>query len=186
MNFNTHYELKDKHAFLSPSKHYWINWDEDKLRASYKNAQAAERGTRLHSLAAECISLGIKLQNNKTTMSMYINDAIGYKMTSEVPLFYSSNCFGHADALSFNRKLLRIFDLKTGTVTQGSMDQLLIYAALFCLEYGVDPRSIKYDLRIYQYDNAVCYEPEGTEIAEIMDIIVALDRQIEMMKAEEY
>ena len=185
MNFNTHYEIKDKHAFLSPSKHYWINWDTEKLRTSFKNAQAAERGTRLHALAAECISLGVKLQNNKTTLSMYVNDALGYKMTAEVPLFYSSNCFGHADALSFNRKLLRIFDLKTGAVSQASMDQLLIYAALFCLEYHVDPKSIKYDLRIYQFDKAICYEPNGEEINEIMDIIIELDTYLEEMKVEE-
>ena len=184
MNFNTHYELRNKHSFLSPSKHYWIKWDEDKLRSSYLNAQAVERGTRLHDLAAECINMGIKLQNNKTTMSLYVNDAIGYKMTAEQPLYYSDNCFGHADAISFRRNLLRIFDLKTGEVTAGSMEQPLIYAALFCLEYHIDPRSIKYDLRIYQFDKAICYEPDGDEIAEIMDIIVHHNAVIEEMNEE--
>ena len=106
MNFNEHYELRNKHAFFSPSKYYWLRWDEDKIKNSYINARAAEKGTRLHNIAAECISLGIKLQNNKTTLSMYVNDAIGYKMKPEVALYYSDNCFGHADAISFKRNLL--------------------------------------------------------------------------------
>ncbi len=184
MNFNAHYELKNKHSFLSPSKHYWIKWDEDKLRTSYSNAQAAERGTRLHDLAAECIKLGIKLKDNKTTMALYVNDAIGYKMNAEQALYYSDNCFGHADAISFKRNTLRIFDLKTGEITPGSMDQLLIYAALFCLEYHIDPHAIKYDLRIYQFDQAMCYEPHGEEIADIMSIIVHLDAVIEEINEE--
>ena len=185
MIFNKHYELRNKHAFLSPSKHYWINWDEEKLRNSYRNAQATERGTELHELAEKCIRNGVKLQANKTTLSLYVNDAIGYKMTPEQALYYSDNCYGHADAISFRRNILRIFDLKTGEVTPGSMDQLLIYAAIFCHEYHVDPHSIKYDLRIYQFDKAVCYEPEGEEIAEIMDIIVKEDNIVESMKIEE-
>ena len=65
------------------------------------------------------------------------------------------------------------------------MDQLLIYAALYCFTYDVDPRSIKYDLRIYQFDQATCYEPTGDEIAEIMDIIIDSDAVIEMLKGDE-
>ena len=185
MNFNKHYELKNKHAFFSPSKHYWLRWDEEKIRNSYINAKAVEKGTRLHNLAAECISLGIKLKDNKTTLSMYVNDALSYKMTPEVALFYSDNCFGHTDAISFKRNILRIFDLKTGEITTASMEQLLIYAALFCLEYHIDPKSIKYDLRIYQFDKAICYEPNGDEIAEIIDIIVHHDMVVESMNMEE-
>jgi hypothetical protein len=32
---------------------------------------------------------------------MYVNDAIGYNMKVEQPLYYSENCFGHADTLCF-------------------------------------------------------------------------------------
>ena len=184
MNFKPFFELRNKHAFLSPSKHTWIRWDRDKLINAWHNYKAAERGTELHELAEKCIKFGVKLQDNKSTLGMYVNDAISYKMTPEVALYYSDNCFGHADALSFKRKKLRIFDLKTGLVTQGSMDQLLIYAALFCLTYEIDPRSIKYDLRIYQFDQAVCYEPTGDEISEIVEAIIENDAVIEMLKGE--
>lgn len=189
MNFNKHFELRNKHSFLSPSKHYWLRWNDEKLITSFRNSKAAERGTELHDFAAKAITFGIKLKANKTTISMFVNDAIDYKMKAEVPLYYSDFCFGHADAISFKRNTLRIFDLKTGEVTPASMDQLLIYAALFCLEYGeqlnIDPHDIKYDLRIYQFDKAICHEPDGDEIAEIMSIIVGSSSTLEMMLGEE-
>lgn len=184
MIFKPFYELKNRHAFFSPSKHTWIHWDKEKIINSWKNYRAAERGTELHEFAEKAIKLGLKLQDSKSTLGMYVNDAIEYRMTPEVALYYSDNCFGHADALCFRRKTLRIFDLKTGLVTPGSMDQLLIYAALYCFTYDVDPKSIKYDLRIYQFDQAVCYKPTGDEIAEIMDIIVENDAIVEMLKGE--
>lgn len=184
MNFKPFLELKNKHAFFSPSKHTWLRWDKEKIINAWRNYRAAERGTRLHAYAEESIRLGIKLQDSKSTLGMYVNDAIDYKMEPEVALYYSDNCFGHADALCFRRKKLRIFDLKTGLITPGSMDQLLIYAALYCFTYDVDPRSIKYDLRIYQFDQAECYEPTGDEIAEIMDIIIENDTIVEMLKGE--
>ena len=65
------------------------------------------------------------------------------------------------------------------------MDQLLIYAAIYCLERKVDPYSIKYDLRIYQFDKAICHEPSGEEIAEIMDIIVHHNALLDSMNMEE-
>ena len=185
MNFNMHYDLKGKHSFLSPSKYYWTNWDEDKIETSFHNFMASARGTRLHEFAAEAISLGVKLQNNKTTLSMYVNDAIGYKMTPEQPLYYSDNCFGHADAISFRRNVLRIHDLKTGEITPGSMKQLEIYAALFCLEYHVDPYSIKFELRIYQFDQVICHEPDPEVIEDIMTKIITFDKKIDLLKSEE-
>lgn len=184
MIFKPFFELKNKHSFLSPSKHTWIHWDREKIINSFKNYRAAERGTKLHAIAEDLIREGLKLQDSKSTLGMYVNDAVEYKMTPEVALYYSDNCFGHADALCFRRKKLRIFDLKTGTITPGSMDQLLIYAALFCFTYDIDPKSIKYDLRIYQFDQATCYEPTGEEIAEIMDIIIDTDSVVEMLKGE--
>ena len=50
MIFNDHSELNGTHAFLSPSKHYWIGYSEDKLVESYFNAQAAQRGTETHQV----------------------------------------------------------------------------------------------------------------------------------------
>lgn len=185
MNFKQPYELKNKHAFFAPSKHTWLRWDKDRIREAWKNAKAAELGTALHAHAESCILFGTKLLDKKSTLGMYVNDAIEYKMDTEVPLYYNDLCFGHADALGFRRKKLRVFDLKTGLITPGSMEQLLIYAALFCFNKpekidGVwrftglrtDPLSISYDLRIYQFDQAVCYEPSGEEILEIMNIII--------------
>lgn len=184
MNFKQPYELKGKHAFFAPSKHTWLRWDKDKIRTAFRNAKAAEMGTILHAHAESCINLGTKLLAKKETLGMYVNDCIDYKMDTEVPLYYDDLCFGHADALAFRRKKLRIFDLKTGLVTPGSMEQLLIYAALFCFNVPIkngdrweftgeriDPRTISFDLRIYQFDQAICYEPSGDEIAEIMEII---------------
>ena len=185
MNFKQPYELKNKHAFFAPSKHTWLKWDKDRIREAWKNAKAAEMGTALHAHAESCIKYETKLLDKKSTLGMYVNDAIDYKMDTEVPLYYHDLCFGHADALCFRRKKLRIFDLKTGLITPGSMEQLLIYAALFCFnkpekidniwrftgEY-TDPLSISYDLRIYQFDQAVCYDPTGKEILDIMNIII--------------
>ena len=55
MNFNKHFELKDKHALLSPSKPYWLNYDRDQLRNFIISQNAAARGTKLHDLAAKLI-----------------------------------------------------------------------------------------------------------------------------------
>jgi hypothetical protein len=115
---------------------------------------------------------------------MYVNDAIGFRMTPEQPLFYSKNCFGTADAISFRKNLLRIHDLKTG-VTPASMHQLEIYAALFCLEYSVNPKDISIELRIYQSNEIYIHNPDAEDILEIMDKIAKFDKAIEDVKAEE-
>ena len=75
--------------------------------------------------------------------------SIGFKLTPEQVLYYSSNCFGTADAISFKDKFLRIHDLKTGVIP-AHVEQLEIYAALFCLEYKVKPQDIGMELRLYQ------------------------------------
>ena len=133
MNFNEHWNLEGKHAFLSASKYHWINYDDDRLISAFRNWKAKERGTRLHEFACEAIKLGVKLSHSKRTLNQYVNDAIGFGMTPELILYYSDNCFGTADSISFDGHLLRIHDLKTGK-TQASFHQLEVYAALFCLE----------------------------------------------------
>lgn len=184
MNFNKHsMENKNAHAFLSPSKYHWINYDDDKLARAYRKQQAVIQGTLLHDLACRCIMLGQKLPDNGKTLNMYVNDAIGYKMQPEQLLYYSENCFGTADAISFRNKELRIHDLKTGT-TKTHMEQLMVYAALFCLEYKKKPGNIKIELRIYQNNEVLVYNPEVDEIAHIMDKIISFDKIINEIKSE--
>ena len=179
MNFKDHSQYKGLHAFLSPSSPYWTNYDDEKLATRYSRALAAERGVRLHAYAMESISLGQKLPKSQKTLNMYINDAIGYRMTPEQVLYFSDNCFGTADAIAYNEKtrVLRIHDLKTG-VTQGSMRQLEVYAALFCLEYAVNHEDIEIELRIYQNDEIIVHEPTGEDIQIIIDRIVSGDKII--------
>lgn len=85
---------------------------------------------------------------------------------------------GTADAISFRNNFLRIHDLKTGT-RPVHIEQLEIYAALFCLEYKVKPADIKIELRIYQNDEILVHEPEAEEIIEIMNKIIHLNKILE-------
>ncbi len=184
MIFNTHSELYEKHAFLSPSNYHWLNYNDEKLEARFVASMAARRGTDLHNLAHEAIRLGVKLSKTNRALSTYVNDAIGFKMNCEQPLFYSVNCFGTADTISFRRGKLRIHDLKTGA-TRTSEHQLEVYAALFCLEYSISPFDIDIELRIYQRDEIKIFEPFAETISEIMDKIIQFDLQIEQMKASD-
>lgn len=183
MNFKKHSDLEGRHAFLSASKYHWINYDEEKLSDTYLKYLATQRGTELHAFACQCIRLGVKLPRTRKTLNMYVNDAIGYKMTPEQPLYYSENCFGTADAISFNKNLLRIHDLKTG-VSPTSMHQLEIYAALFCLEYRKQPQDIDMELRIYQSGEVYVHEPPSDDILEIMDKIILFDKRIDEIEME--
>ena len=185
MNWNTHLRIKnsDAHAFLGASKYSWLNYDEDKLKEAYNRYKAKELGTKLHDLACKHIQLGIYMPNDDTTFNCYVNDAIDYNMTPEQVLYYSDNCFGTADSILFleDDNLLRIHDLKTGT-TKASMNQLYIYAALFCLEYDVKPGDIEYKLRIYQNNKIIKDSPSGADILPIMDKIIRFDKYIRKIK----
>lgn len=184
MNFRPHYDLRNKHAFLGASQSSWLRYDDEKLRASYRAMLARERGTKMHELAASLIKMGVRLPRKQITINMYVNDAIGFGMTPEQPLYYSDNCFGTADAIKFDKNLLRIHDLKTGE-TPASLDQLLIYAALFCLEYEVRPTDIGAELRIYQFDDVVVGTPTSDDILLVMDKIVRFDKLVAKLKTEE-
>lgn len=186
MNFNKHFNLKDRHAFLGASKYSWLNYDSDKLRESYFNDRARYRGTQLHEFASTCIKLGEKLPDVPKTLNMFVNDAIGYRMRSEQILYYSDNCFGTADAIAYREssKKLRIHDLKTGS-TPASFNQLYIYTALFCLEYAMDPHQMDIELRIYQFDDSSIDIPETTEILKIMQKIIDFDMILNDLKKEE-
>ena len=184
MNFNEHLNLRDKHAYLGASKYSWLNYSEDKLIEAYNRAMAAQKGTQLHEFAATCIKLRQKLPKSEKTINKYVNDAIGFKMKPEKVLYYSDNCFGTADAISFKNNLLRVFDLKTGVIP-AHIEQLLIYAALFCLEYRVKPSDIDIELRIYQNDEVLIHNPEADEIVPIMDRIKTFDKIINEIKKED-
>ena len=184
MNFNRHSALNGQHAFLGASKYHWIRYSEEKLAESYARFLAAQKGTVMHEFAAQCIRLGQKLPKSRKTLNMYVNDAVGYKMAPEQILYYSENCFGTADAIIFRNGLLRIHDLKTGEIP-AHMEQLEIYAALFCLEYKVKPDDIEMELRLYQNDDILYSKPAADTIAPIMDKIIAFDKVIDRIKSEE-
>lgn len=178
MRFFDHNNLAGKHAFLGASKSSWLRYDETKLKSTYRNAQAAALGTQLHALAAEHITLGLPFGEPDerdplmATVAKFVNDAIAYKMSPETVLYYSEYAFGTADAISFDEdsEFLRIHDLKTGTGPT-KFEQLEIYAALFCLEYGVSP-TVQMQLRIYQHGEPRIHIPESDDIMDIMGRIV--------------
>jgi hypothetical protein len=172
-----------QHAFLSASKYHWINYDEEKLDRVFATAMAAQLGTELHAFAHDAIRLGIKLPRAPKTLNLYVNDAIGFRMTPEQVLYYSDNCFGTADAISFRKNVLRVHDLKTG-VTPTSEHQLEVYSALFCLEYKFNPFDIEMNLRIYQNDEVREYEADPDVIMHIMEKIKQFDKRITELRME--
>lgn len=179
--FNDHSGVEGLHAFLGASKHHWINYDLEKMERIWENQFAAARGTRLHKWAAETILLGRRQPRNKETLNSFINDAIGFRMTPEVVLFYSINCFGTTDVICFNKGVLRVHDLKTG-VHPGSHHQIEIYFSLFCLEYKYNPYDIEMIGRIYQNNDVDEFHGNPKEIREIMEKIKKFDRRINEMK----
>lgn len=184
MNFNRHSNLAGKHALLSASKYSWLRYSEEKLDSYFRSFYAAQRGSELHALAADCIRLGVNLPDTHNTLNMHVNDAIQFGMKPEVVLYFSDNCFGTADAIGFDKNVLRIHDLKTGA-TKPSMDQLDIYTALFCLEYGIDPQDIRVENRIYYQDDVIVHEPDADEIMFVIDKIITFDQRLNMLKQEE-
>lgn len=195
------------HAVLGASQHAWLNYDEDKLFESYKRRYAQAIGTITHGYARKFIKWGQKAHaGDKTGLlvhlldsgipanaidinrlfknwQLYVNDAVQAKMRPEQVLYYSNNAFGTADAISFKKERLRIFDLKTGE-GKADMDQLFIYAALFCLEYDIGPGSIDIETRIYQYADYEVEYPTAEDILPIMDQIQTFDRLIEQYREE--
>lgn len=185
MIWNKHSNLEGQHAFLGASKYHWINYDAEKISETYSKHLATLKGTELHEFAASCIKLDQRLPRSKKTLNMYVNDAIGYGMRPEQLLYYSDNCFGTADSIILEKKgLLRIHDLKTGIIP-AHMEQLEIYAALFCLEYHHKPSELEMELRIYQNDEVLVMNPTAEDIVPIMDKIITFDKIINKIKSEE-
>lgn len=202
--WNDHHLLEGKHAFLGGSKYQWLSWSDDVLEERFYSQYAVEMGTELHQLASDCIKSKTRLTKDDKhliditlykagipgsaydsnlildNMIPFVNDAIGYRMSSEVLLYYSPFCFGTTDAIKppDNRdKVLRISDYKSGTVP-AKIEQLLIYDALFCLEYKQNPNVIEHVLRIYQNCQILEHHPSGSDIEKIMGIIVNRNKLI--------
>jgi len=209
--FNKHSELEGKHAILGASKYSWLNYDDEQIWKAYVNSFATDIGTLVHDYAKDKIIFRQRMEDNQSEKNAlmlhllknhipfdvipidglfynivpYVNDAIGYKMTPEQILYYSPYLFGTADVICFSRNYLRIHDLKTG-IRPASMDQLMIYAALFFLEYRkeVNLNKCKTELRIYQNQEVIVHTPTIEEITGIMDKVVHGDMVIEKMKVE--
>ena len=184
MQWNDHSRIEGQHATFSASKYSWLNYTDDKLVTVYDNMKAKERGTVLHAFAATCIRLGQKLPRSHKTLNQYVNDAIGFRMDPEVLLYYSDDFFGTADTIAFRDNLLRIHDYKSGEI-EAHMEQLLIYDALFCLEYAVSPYEIDHELRIYQNDDVNIYNPTGQEIMDICDKIIRFNKLLIQHRKQE-
>lgn len=187
MNFKKHLDLEGLHAPFSASQSAWLRYDDNRALEVYENKKAAEIGTRLHAWAKETIDLGIKQPRSKKTLYAYVNDAIGFRMSTEVVLYYSDRFFGTADAISFRNWKLRIHDLKTGKIgkIESHLDQLEVYAALFCLEYRIKPGDIEMELRLYKQDEVLVHHPTVEDIVSIMDKIKHLDKILEQREIEE-
>lgn len=203
MIFYKHKELEGKHAFLGASQYRWINWDDDILEKRFYSRYAAQIGTIAHEIVADLVRSRMKLRKTDTrlielemyrnyipkgafdsermlfNMLPFVNDSIGFHMESEVILYFSPNAFGTTDAIGFNEKelILRISDYKNG-LTKAHIEQLIVYAALFCLEYRKDPYKIRTELRIYQNLETLLYMPEPDEIKRFMDLIKSKDRLV--------
>lgn len=174
-------KLKGRHAFLSPSQHAWLGYTSEKLVSVWANEAAKKEGTELHEYACMAI-LKHRKQIEYDTVSIYINDCIDNDMTPEQILYYSSFCFGTADAINYTDGVLKIFDLKTGA-TKASYKQLYIYAALFCLDYDISPYSLdEIVLRIYQFDGYTEEHPEPDEIVLVMNTIKEHDEILSVIQ----
>jgi hypothetical protein len=167
-----------------------LDYEPDKLRRVYFQSKQAARGDELHAFAQKAIELKQKLPDDGTTLSTYVNDAIGFRMQAEVPLIYSIDCFGTADAVGIREErsvmTLRISDLKTG-INPASMKQLLIYAGIFFFMHRelFDPRDVHVILRIYQNDEVIQHEPDVTEMLMVMDRIKTQAELVAYLREED-
>lgn len=214
MNFLSHSNLKGLHAPFSASQPYWLGKSIEENKERYVTKWIPTVGTVTHAFAESMINERIKLSKSDLKMYKmylldnkeqcipryvvdyidiqalfsnlipYVNDAIGFKMTAEQILMYSERFFGTADAISFNNNVLRIHDLKTGK-GHVKIEQLMIYAALFCLEYKIKPGTINIELRIYQNCEVMEHYPTAEDILPIMDQIVSQDRDMEKFMNKE-
>jgi hypothetical protein len=110
------------------------------------------------------------------TTKQFINDSIGFRMESEKRLTVSSMIYGTADAVRYYTKenLLRVSDLKTGK-RPAKIEQVFIYAALYCYEYNLKPLNTNFEARIYQNGEIFIEQPSGEDIDDILKNILHKD-----------
>ncbi len=171
------------HAFLGASNHAWYNYDDEKLVKVFISKLASSRGTMLHDLACKLIRMKVKLPEDGSTLSLYVNDGITYGLTTEYKLYYSKFAYGTADAIDFKDGILKVSDLKTGKI-KVSFLQLMIYAALFLLCYPeISLKCVKkIELRIYQNNEVFIETPGIDDILPVMDKIKRYSRILEELE----
>ena len=203
MIFHNYSNLDGRHAPFSPSQPYWLNDTADGIIKRFRGQYATQIGTILHDFARKHIKHGLTLSKYDKKSALlelleagipgsvidsldfdfifenlqsYVNDAVGFRMSPEVHLYFSENFFGTTDAISFDDKLkkLRISDLKTGS-SPAHIEQLIVYMALFCLEYGKNPFDISAELKVYQKNDILFLEPDPADIKDTMDKIEEFD-----------
>jgi len=118
-----------------------------------------------------------------STTRVYIQDCVGFKMDPEQELRYSNLFWGTSDCVSFRDGYLRIHDLKTGAVP-AHMEQLQVYAALYCLMHDVKVNDISIELRIYQNNEVICDTPTAETIGSIMNFMVKRDYELRKAMGE--
>lgn len=214
MNFNRHFDKEGKHAILSASSWRWLNDDPEALVKRICSHYLSDIGTILHDIARKHIKHRIKLNryDKKNVMlelvelgipgvvidtinfesvyenlMMYVNDCVAYKMTPEVVLKFNDDFFGTTDAIKYEDEIryLRIHDYKSGT-TPAHMEQLMIYAALFCLEYGIKPSSLTgCELRIYQACEIAAFNPTADDIQDVIETILSHSNFLRKLREED-
>lgn len=211
MIWNNHKDLEGKHALMGGSNYHWFSYDDITFEARYYSQFSQTIGTAIHQLAHDCIVSRTKLNKHDIhliEMTLYkayvpkdaydpwlilenlipfVNDAIGFHMSSEILLYCNQFCFGTADAIGYyeREKILRIHDFKSG-VTPSSIKQLYAYAAFFCIEYKINPKSLNLiELRIYQNLEVLIDNPSGDTIQEYIDKIKNRTELIKMFLERE-
>lgn len=113
------------------------------------------------------------------SVKMFVCDSIGFRMESEQKLSVSKVIEGTADAVRFYPKdnLLRISDLKTGS-RPAKIEQVFIYAALYCYENRLDPLKTNFEARIYQNGEIYIEQPTGEEIKSLLNTILHINEVV--------
>lgn len=117
------------------------------------------------------------------TVKQYINDCIVDGMEPEHEFVLSDDFKGTADAFLYDpaNKVIRIYDLKTGT-GKAHIEQLMIYEALFCITENVNPFDIYSNLRIYQNGEIIEVEPTPNDIAAFADRIRRFKKRVATLR----
>lgn len=204
----------EDHALFAPSSTSYLNTDfsdvdavEELIQRKRAAKYATKVGTVLHDYAQKRIKLGMRLNKAERNsvvfylltngipedvfdiefifenLRTYINDCILHRMNVEQKLKFSDIFYGTADAISFEKNRLKIFDLKTGR-SPVHIEQLMQYAALFCLEYGYKPSNIEIELRIYQADQVAVCEVDPNDIKDIINSMRITNKIYHEMRGE--